>query len=67
MELPIFDIYLNFSSHHLCCFTVALLFLLDKSTAWNRWLQHPCFKNLCVIAQASKNTDSNAQHFLSDF
>jgi hypothetical protein len=32
----------------------------------NRCLQHPCFKNLCKIAQASKNSDSNAQHFLSD-
>jgi hypothetical protein len=31
----------------------------------NRCLQHPCFKNLCKIAQASKNSDSNAQHFLS--
>jgi hypothetical protein len=31
-----------------------------------RCLQHPCFKNLCKIAQASKNSDSNAQHFLSD-
>ena len=29
-------------------------------------LQHPCFKKLCKIAQASKNSDSNAQHFLSD-
>jgi hypothetical protein len=28
----------------------------------NRCLQHPCFKNLCKIAQASKNSDSNAQH-----
>jgi hypothetical protein len=32
----------------------------------NRCPQHPCFKNLCKIAQASKNSDSNAQHFLSD-
>jgi hypothetical protein len=32
----------------------------------NRCLQHPCFRNLCKIAQASKNSDSNAQHFLSD-
>jgi hypothetical protein len=29
----------------------------------NRCLQHPCFKNSCKIAQASKNSDSNAQHF----
>ena len=32
----------------------------------NRRLQHYCFKNLCKIVQASKNSDSNAQHFLSD-
>jgi hypothetical protein len=30
----------------------------------NRCLQHPCFKKkLCKIAQASKNSNSNAQHF----
>jgi hypothetical protein len=39
---------------------------LDTSMAWNRCLQHPCFKNLCKIAQASKNWDSNAQHILLD-
>jgi hypothetical protein len=66
MELPIISTYINFSCHHLCCFTVAHLFVLDKSTAWNRCLQHLCFKNLCKIAQASKNLDSKAQHFLSD-
>jgi hypothetical protein len=32
----------------------------------NMCLQHPCFENLCKIAQASKNSDSNAQQFLSD-
>ena len=32
----------------------------------NRCLQHPCFKNLCRISQASKHSYSNAQHFLSD-
>jgi hypothetical protein len=58
--------YMNFSRHHLSCFTVVPLFLLDKSMAYNRCLQHPCFKKLCKIAQASKNWDSNAQHFLSD-
>jgi hypothetical protein len=47
-------------------FTFAPLFVLDKSIAWNRCLQHPCFQNLCKIAQASKNLDSNTQHFLSD-
>jgi hypothetical protein len=66
MELPIFKTYINFSRHHFCCFKVAPLFVLDKSMAWNRCLQHPCFKNLCKIAQASKKSDSNAQHFLSD-
>jgi hypothetical protein len=29
-------------------------------------LQHPFFKKLCKIAEASKNSDANAQHFLSD-
>jgi hypothetical protein len=66
MKLPIFDTYINFSHHQLCCFTVAPLFVLNMSTSWNRCLQHPCFKNLCKIAQAFKNSDSNAQHFLSD-
>jgi hypothetical protein len=66
MELPIFHTYINFSCHHLCRFTFAPLFVLDKSMAWNRCLQHPCFKYLCKIAQASKNLDSNAKHFLSD-
>ena len=42
-----------------------LCLLLDKSTAWNRCLQHPCFKSMCKIAQASKDSYSNAQHFLS--
>jgi hypothetical protein len=66
MELPIFYTYINFSRHHFCCFTVAPLFVLDKSTAWNTCLQYSCFKNLCKIAQDSKTLDSNAQHFLSD-
>jgi hypothetical protein len=66
MELPIFNTFINFSCHHFCCFTIAPLFVLDKSTAWNRCLQHPCFKNLRKIAQASIYSDSSAQHFLSD-
>ena len=66
MELQIFDTYMNSSRHHFCSFTVAPLFVLDKSTAWNRCLHHSCFKNLCKIAQASKSSDFNAQHFLSD-
>ena len=66
MELPIFNTYMNFSRHHFCCFRVVPLFVLNKSTAWNRCQQHPCFKILCKIAQASKNSNSNAQHFLSD-
>jgi hypothetical protein len=28
--------------------------------------KHPCFKILCKIAQASKNSNSNAQHLLWD-
>jgi hypothetical protein len=67
MEPPIFNTYMDFSRHHFCCFTVAPLFVLDKSTAWSRCLQHPCFKHLCKISQASKNSDFNAQHFLSDW
>jgi hypothetical protein len=47
MELPILNTFSNFSCHHCCCFTVAALFDLDKSTAWNRCLQHLCFEN-CV-------------------
>ena len=53
MKLPVFDTYINFSRHYLCCFTIAPLFVLDKSKAWNKYLQHPCFKTLCKIAQAS--------------
>ena len=66
MELPIFDTYINFSRQQFCCFIVASLYILDKSTTWNRCLQHPCFKNLWKIAQASKKSDSKAQHLLSD-
>jgi hypothetical protein len=66
MELLILNTYISFFGHHFCCFTVAPLFVLDKYTAWNRCLQHPCFENLCKIAQASKNSDSKAQPFLSD-
>jgi hypothetical protein len=40
----------------LCLFWISL-------RLWNKCLQHPCFKFLCKIAQASKNSDSNAQHF----
>jgi hypothetical protein len=67
MELPIFSTHINLSRHHLCCFTVVPLFVLYKSKAYKiRCLQHPFFQNLCKIAQASKNSGSNAQHFLSD-
>jgi hypothetical protein len=51
-------------------FVVSHLFLcLLWISLWacNRCLQCPCFKNLCQIAQASKNWDSNVQHFLLDF
>jgi hypothetical protein len=66
MEFPIYNTFINFSHHHFCCFTIASLFVLDKSTAWNKCLQHPCFKKLCKIAQASENSDSNTQQFLLD-
>ena len=33
MELPNFSTCMDFSRHHLCGFTVAHLFVLDKSTA----------------------------------
>ena len=67
MKLPIFYyIHEFFFDIMFCCFTVAPLLVLDKSMAYNRCLQHSCFKNLRKIAQASKNSDSNAQHFFSD-
>jgi hypothetical protein len=66
MELPVFNTYINFPCHHVCCLTVAPLFVLDNPTAWNRCLQHPCFKNLCKIDQASINSNFNTQHFLLD-
>ena len=66
MELPSFNTFINFSRHRFCCFTVASLFGLDKSTAWDRCPQHPCYRNLCKITQASKNSSSNVHHFLSD-
>ena len=66
MELPFFNTYINFSRHHFYCFTVAPLFVLDKSTTWNKCLHHPCFKNLYKITQASKNSNSNSPHFLSN-
>jgi hypothetical protein len=65
MELSIFNTNINFSRHHFYYFTGAPLFVLDKSAAWNRCLQQAS-KNLCKIAQVSKNLDSNTQHFLSD-
>ena len=33
MELPIFNTDMNFSRHHLCCFIVVPLFILDMSMA----------------------------------
>ena len=50
-------------------FVASQLFLcLFWISLWlkNRCQQHPCFKNMCKIAQSSKNSDANAQHFLSD-
>jgi len=66
MKLPIFNIYINFPQHHFSCFTIAPLFVLNKSTAWNWCLQYAYFKILCKVAQASKTSDSNTQHFLAD-
>jgi hypothetical protein len=79
-RMPIFDIWevsLEWNSQFLIhtwtflaiIFVASQLFLcLCWISLWltNRCLQHPCFKNLCKIAQASKNSYSNAQHFLSD-
>jgi hypothetical protein len=65
-KLPIFNTYLNVSRHHFCCFIVVPLFF------WiSLWLRIGVYNTLasiffCKIAQASKNSDSNAQHFLSD-
>jgi hypothetical protein len=67
MDLPIFNTYMNFSriifgasQFLLCLFWISIRLK-------NRCLQHPCIKNLCKIAQASKNLDSNTQHFLFGF
>ena len=35
MEVPIFDTYMTFSHHYLCCFTIVPLFVLDRPMAWN--------------------------------
>ena len=43
----ILNTYMNFSRHHLCCFTVDPLFVLDKSMANNRCPQHLASK-ICV-------------------
>jgi hypothetical protein len=50
------------------CVAPQLFLCLFWISIWlkNRCLQQPCFKNLCKIAQASKNSNSNAQDFLSD-
>jgi hypothetical protein len=66
MKLPISNTYINFSHHSFCCFTVVPLLFWISLWLKNRCLQHLCFKNLCKIAQAAKNSDSNAQHFLLD-
>ena len=54
MEPPIFNTYMNFSRHHLCCFIVVSLFVLNKSMAYNRSLQHPCFKNCVKLLKPPK-------------
>jgi hypothetical protein len=54
--------------HAIICVASQLFLCFFWISLWvkNKCLQHPCFKNLCKIAQASRNSDSNAQHFLSD-
>jgi hypothetical protein len=67
MQLPNFKYRHDFS--FAIIYVASQLFLcLFWISLWlkNRCLQHSCFKILCKIAQASKNSDSNAQHFLLD-
>jgi hypothetical protein len=54
MELPIFGTDMSFSRHHLCCFTIVPFFVLDKSMAWNRYLQHPASKNWVKLLNPPK-------------
>jgi hypothetical protein len=54
MKLPVFNRYMNFSYHHLCCFIVIPLFVLDKSMAWNRCLQHPTSKKCVKLLKPPK-------------
>jgi hypothetical protein len=44
---PNFNTYMNFSRHRFCCFIIVPLFVLDKSTAWNRCLNTLASK-ICV-------------------
>jgi hypothetical protein len=57
-------------------FFVAIIYVASQLLLCSFWIslrlgigvyKHPCFKNLCKIPQASKDSDSNAQHFLSNF
>ena len=66
MELPIYRHTWTF--HAITSVASELFLCLFWISLWlkNRCLRHPCFKNLCKIAQAPQNSDSNAQHFLSN-
>ena len=68
MILPNFNIYMDFSRHHFYCFKIVPLFVLEKSMAQNRCLQHPCFKSCVKLLKPPKIQvpTPNAQHFLSD-
>jgi hypothetical protein len=48
MEPPIFKIYMNFSCHHLCCFTIVSLFLLDKSMGQEIDVYNTLASKICV-------------------
>ena len=54
MELPIFNTYIRFSRYYFCCFTVAPLFFLDKSTAWNRFYNTLASKICVKLLKLSK-------------
>jgi hypothetical protein len=61
MKLPTFNTYTNFSRHQSYSFTIVPLFVLDKSMAYNTLASKICVK---LLMKASKNSNSNAQHFL---
>jgi hypothetical protein len=69
MELPIFDTYINSSTF------LAIIYVASQLLFCLFWISLRlgigvyntlASKKLCQIAQASKNSNSNTQHFLSD-